>query len=100
MEQISQQCLLGYFSSEEKSNPLFWNWNKIYLNYCDGTLFQGFREDPINYNRTDLWFRGYNNTFGTFEHVKKHWGLFEAEEIILTGISSGAQAILLWMPFF
>ena len=89
----------AYFSSDEKANPLFWNWNKIYLLYCDGTIFQGFREDPINYNGTDLWFRGYNNTFAVFEHVRKHWGLFEAEEIIITGISSGGQAVMLWMPF-
>ena len=89
----------GYFSSIEESNPYFWNWNKIYMLYCDGTLYQGFREEPINYNGTDLWFRGYNNTFATFEHVRKHFGLFEAEEIIMSGASSGAHASLLWMPF-
>jgi hypothetical protein len=31
----------GYFSSDPKVNALMWNWNKIFLIYCDGASFAG-----------------------------------------------------------
>lgn len=90
---------LGYFSSSEEDNPMFWNWNKIALNYCDGTIHQGYLKEPINVNGTDLWFRGYNNTMGVFEWARQNLGLFEAEEILISGESSGGQAVFFWASY-
>ena len=94
-----QNYSLGYMSSDHATNPLFWNWNKITFLYCDGTLFQGFLSEPIKYNGSDIWIRGYNNTYGSLEYMRKNLGLFDAEEVILTGSSSGAQSALIWMNF-
>jgi len=91
---------LGYFSSDQHINPLFWNWHKIYLPYCDGILFQGYRKDPYVYNGTEIWFRGYNNTLSTFEYVRENYNLFDAEEVLIAGISAGGQAIFMWMNYF
>jgi len=89
----------GYFSSDPTMNPLFSDWQKIYILYCDGTLFQGYKEEPLNYNGTDIWFRGYNNTKSVFEYARKHWGLFEATEVIMAGVSSGGNALFYWLPY-
>lgn len=88
---------LGYFSSNVFINPLFANWHKVYLPYCDGIIFQGYREEPYNYNGTQFWFRGYNNTKSTFEYMRDSLGLFDAEEVMITGISAGGQAVFMWL---
>ena len=90
---------MGFFSSVKKDNPEFWNWNKILINYCDGSNHQGYSEKPINFNGKDLWFRGYNNTMGVFNYAKDHFGLFKASQIILSGVSAGSQAFYMWAPY-
>ncbi len=97
--QINLNTTLGYFSNNQDDNPKFFNWNKIGMNYCDGSNFQGYVEDAVNVNGTDLWFRGYNNSFAIFEYARKNYGLFEAEEIILSGASAGAHAIYTWAAY-
>ena len=89
----------GYFSSNDSLNPTFSNWNKVFLSYCDGTLFQGYREEPMEFNGSQLYFRGYNNTITAFNFLKEKMGLFDAEEVILNGASSGGQAVLVWMNY-
>ncbi len=91
---------IGYFSNSPYYNPKFANWNKIGINYCDGSLHQGYLKDPVLVNGTELWFRGYNNTIETIEYARKHYGLFEAEEIIISGESSGGQAVLFSANYF
>ena len=89
----------GYFSSMQEYNPNFWNWNKIYIRYCDGSNHQGYVKDPIDHNGTKLWFRGFNNTFGVLQYARQNLGLFDAEEIIISGGSAGGQATYVWAPF-
>jgi len=91
---------LGYFSNIKMYNPKFYNWNKLGINYCDGSNHQGFVREPYDMNGTKLWFRGYNNTMGVFEWARKHLGLFDAEEIIIAGESAGGQAIYFWSTYF
>ena len=90
---------MGYFSSMQDHNPKFWNWNKIFISYCDGSNYQGYREDPYLYNDTLLWFRGYNNTISIFEYARTHLGLFNASEVFVAGASSGGQASFYWTAF-
>lgn len=90
---------IGYFSSNESHNPKFWNWNKININYCDGSNNQGYLEEPVEYNGTLLWFRGYNNTLAVFDYVKTHFNLFDAKEIVMAGSSSGAVSAMMYVQY-
>ena len=89
----------GFFSSIQDFNPVFYNWNKIFIISCDGANHQGSLKDPIVYNGTNLWFRGFNNTMGAIEYIRTHYNLFEAEEIMLSGGSSGGLASYAWMSY-
>jgi len=89
----------GYFSNTKEFNPKFWNYNKIYIPYCDGSLHQGYLQEPILHNDTYLYFRGYQNTYSTLHHAKKYLGMNEAFEVVLTGTSSGALALFFWVPY-
>ena len=90
---------LGYFSSNQSVNPLFFNWNKIMINYCDGSNHQGYSEEPYQFKGNNIWFRGYNNTFSTFEYIRINYGLFDASEIIVSGASAGGQVTYIWSSY-
>lgn len=87
---------MGYFSSSEEYNQLFYNYNKILLLYCDGSVHQGYLEEPILVNDVELYFRGFQNTNETLNYAKANLGLFNATEIIFSGTSSGGFAAIFW----
>jgi hypothetical protein len=37
----AHQASILYFSGEESINPLMYNWNTVYIEYCDGSTFAG-----------------------------------------------------------
>ncbi len=37
----SMTYLSGFLSDDPQLNPLFYNWNMIFLKYCDGASFTG-----------------------------------------------------------
>lgn len=49
-------------SNLERVNPLYYNWTKVFVPYCDGVLHQGTRASSIPYQGTNLFFRGMNST--------------------------------------
>ena len=57
----------GHFSRNQTKNPHFYNWNSVYINYCDGTGHEGYKKDPIVHKGKNLYIRGLNNTNGVFE---------------------------------
>ena len=89
----------GYFSNMPEYNPDFYNWNKISISYCDGSNHQGHLDEPLDYNGTKLWFRGYDNTISVFEYMRQNYNLFEASEVIVSGGSAGGQATYIWSHF-
>ena len=52
-----------------EANPAkskFAEWTKLLVGYCDGSLHQGYREAPIIYKNTSLYFRGAANSRALF----------------------------------
>lgn len=78
----------GYLSGDLVVNPHFHNWNRVLLRNCDGTLFLGSREAPLQ----GLYFRGRDNFKAVIQVLLEDHGLSEATEIILGGCSAGAVA--------
>ena len=83
-------------SNNEKNNPLYYSWTKVYIPYCDGVLHQGTREAPIDYKQTKLYLRGMNNTLAHFKYLDEKYNLFNAKKVVLSGTSAGAMAALAW----
>ena len=90
---------IGYFSHSQEENPLFWNYNKIYALYCDGTLFQGHLDEPMEYNNTKLYIRGRRNTMALLEWARDNLGILDASEVILTGTSGGGLSAMAWIAY-
>ena len=97
--EVSSSLGMGWFSSMEDYNPLYWNWNKVQMLSCDGLMHMGSLDEPIYYKDTNMYLRGFNNTMATIEHLKEQFHLFNATEIILGGASSGATGSLIWTSF-
>lgn len=66
----------GIFSRDPIANPLFYNWNILHLNYCDGAcnlllsiiiciVYEGYASDPIEVNGLKIYFRGERIAKGT-----------------------------------
>ena len=47
----------GYFDVDPEKNPTFYNWNMLFLRYCDGGSFSGNRAEPVQVSaqRTACW---------------------------------------------
>lgn len=84
----------GIFSDQETVNGQFYNWNVIYLGYCDGGSFAGYREFPIEVGGSKLYFRGKAILKALIEHLMQN-GMSTATDVMLTGCSAGGLATYL-----
>jgi hypothetical protein len=48
----------GMFNSDPAINPYFYNWNKVFIGYCDGASFAGTVTAPVQVQGTPIYFRG------------------------------------------
>jgi hypothetical protein len=73
----------------------------IYMPYCDGASFSGFREEawPARYSNgtnASLHFRGARNMAATLDAViQDHGGFANATEVLVVGTSAGGLSMLL-----
>jgi hypothetical protein len=86
-------------STKQTENPVFWDWTKIYVIYCDGSEYSGTRSDPISYKDKRLYFRGYNNVMETFSYLDKQFGFYDGDAIVITGVSAGGIATYLYSNY-
>jgi hypothetical protein len=91
--------LFYILSSNKKFNPVFYNWNKILVRYCDGFGHQGYSKKPIVYKDKELFIRGHNNTMGIIDYLKTNANLMDADRLVLAGHSAGGTAALYWSNY-
>jgi hypothetical protein len=78
-------------------NPHFFDWTRIIFTYCDGSLYQGHKTQPVAYKGTDLFFRGQNITQERFNWLNAKYAInANATDIVLAGSDDGAIGALLW----
>jgi len=76
-------------------NPDFCNYNKVYMQYCDGNSFSSNRQDALVVNGKKLYFRGKQIIDAALDTLKRDYNLASAENFILTGCSAGGLAAFL-----
>eukprot|EP00929_Paragymnodinium_shiwhaense_P007595 TRINITY_DN111505_c0_g1_i1.p1 TRINITY_DN111505_c0_g1~~TRINITY_DN111505_c0_g1_i1.p1 ORF type:complete len:432 (-),score=79.13 TRINITY_DN111505_c0_g1_i1:258-1553(-) len=84
----------GLMSSDCKLNPDFCKFNRVELMYCDGSSFSGNREDPLEVQGKQLYFRGRRIVDAVFDTLLT-MGLKNATNVMLTGASAGGLATFL-----
>ncbi len=94
--------LVPALSSDQNLNPAFHNWNKIYLNYCDGRGYIGFNNEPIEYNGKQFYFRGFNNTQASLDYVKDKMMVNDnksTNKVVVSGTSAGGVATFYYADY-
>lgn len=84
----------GVLSRDEAKNPDFYNWNAVYVPYCDGASYTGNRSHPVVVQGRMLYFRGKRILSALLDDLLAH-GLSHSEKVVFSGTSAGGLAVLL-----
>jgi len=83
----------GYFSNIVSDNSLLFNWNKIYIRYCDGGSFSG--DNVSYYGNNTVYFKGKKILDAVFQDLFENRGLDVASDVVVSGGSAGGLASIL-----
>jgi hypothetical protein len=87
----------GIISGDPTINPTFYDWTRILFMYCDGSMHQGHKTQPVSYKGEDLYFRGQNITQERFNWLNSNYAIdTNATDIILAGSEDGGLAAIQW----
>jgi O-palmitoleoyl-L-serine hydrolase len=89
----------GLLSTLESENPLFYDWNKLFVIYCDGSEYQGSRNDTISFKDVNLHFRGALNVMELFKHLDTQYDIYNSDKIVISGVSAGGIATYHWSNY-
>jgi len=85
----------GYFSNNQSVNPLMYNWNMVYMRYCDGGSFTGNNATTTVYMNTTLYFRGKLILDAMITDILQNRGMSHATDAVISGCSAGGLATYL-----
>ena len=88
-----------FLSSSKYFNPIFYNWNKVFIKYCDGTLHIGNNLDPIIFNNTKIYTRGEENVKAVFNYLIKKNDFSNAKNVMAVGSSAGGLAVIFYSNY-
>ncbi|GAB5037332.1 notum homolog [Nannochloropsis oceanica] len=84
------QLVLGKLSNSADRNPSFYNWNIVFVRYCDGGYFSGDVSEPVIYMDKPLYFRGAYIHRALLEDLMDRMDMAEATDVVISGCSAGA----------
>lgn len=93
----------NYYSTNATLNPLMYNWNMVYMHYCDGGLWTGNISNPVplsQYPGEVLSFRGGANAWAIFNDLLVNQGMNSASEVVVSGQSAGGIAAYNYIDLF
>lgn len=89
-----------YMSTNPNVNPVAYNWNTIFVPYCDGGSFTGNNDTISIANNTKIYFRGFRNLNGVFKELIANysWGI-NTTDVLISGCSAGGLTTWLHSQF-
>jgi hypothetical protein len=88
-----------FIGGDPNQNINFYNWNRFYFPYCDGSGHQGHITDPVQIRNETLHFKGHVNAIEGFMFVFDKVKIEELEEFVVTGCSAGGLATFFWVQY-
>ena len=88
-----------FFASSKYFNPIFCNWNKVFIKYCDGTLHMGNNLNPITFNNTKIYSRGEENVKSVFNYLIKNYNFSNSKNVLAVGSSAGGLAVVFYSKY-
>ncbi|KAK4488247.1 hypothetical protein RD792_003994 [Penstemon davidsonii] len=90
----NQTTFVGIMSQSQTINPDFYNWNIVFVRYCDGSSYSGDVEEIIQVKDTKIHRRGARLFKAVMEDLLAK-GMNKAKNAILAGNSAGGLATIL-----
>eukprot|EP00928_Gymnodinium_smaydae_P005729 TRINITY_DN1196_c0_g4_i1.p1 TRINITY_DN1196_c0_g4~~TRINITY_DN1196_c0_g4_i1.p1 ORF type:complete len:721 (+),score=151.87 TRINITY_DN1196_c0_g4_i1:36-2165(+) len=85
----------GLLSDRREQNPDFYNWNKVYVHYCDGASYSGDVADPVRVGNETIYFRGRRVLDAVLDALLEEHGMRRGSQLIFKGCSAGGLGV--WM---
>jgi hypothetical protein len=85
-----------FFNWDCSTSPTLCEFNLVWFRYCDGGSYSGNRSEPvITSNGVTLYYRGARILYSILDELLFYHGMDNATEVVLSGYSSGAVALLM-----
>ncbi|KAL8120921.1 pectin acetylesterase 8-like [Apium graveolens] len=81
----------GILSNNRTLNPYFFNWNRVYVRYCDGSCFTGDKQESA---ADGPYYRG-GRIFSAIMDELSELGMKNAPNVLLSGSSAGGLGAML-----
>jgi len=85
----------GYFDIDSSVNPLMYNWNAVWLRYCDGGSLMGDVSEPAVWQNQTVYLRGKRILEEQLQAVLYERGMDSATDVVFGGCSAGGLAVYL-----
>ena len=85
----------GILSPDATINPIFSQFTRVYVPYCDGFSFMGHRASPVTVGSQTLYFRGHANLQRTLNELDRQFQLKAATDVLVAGCSAGGLSTIL-----
>ena len=90
------------FSFSSEINPVMYNWNKVYVGYCDGSSFSSRRPDSVpvviggkTIPGASLHFKGNYILEAIYDMLLVQNNMNTASEVVISGSSAGGLSVIL-----
>lgn len=85
------------FSGNSSKDLTYYNWNRVWVIYCDGSGHQGHIEEPLKLQDKEIYFRGQANFMASLDWTLARLPANETDRFTLYGYSAGGLAALSWL---
>ena len=85
----------GMLSNDPAVNPAAYNWNKVFLAYCDGGSYAGSVVAPVSVSGKQIYYRGRYILDAVYATLAAQLGLGSATRLVVKGCSAGGLAVYL-----
>jgi len=92
----------NYFSQDTSTNPMFADWNMVYLHYCDSGAWLSNLDNSVTStgeHEATMYLKGYQNLEAILADLNENYDLDSATDIVLAGQSAGAVAAYAYLDF-
>lgn len=82
-------------NNNSQANPYTYNWNKVFINYCDGMSYAGTVMDPITVGSSTVYYRGSFILKAIYDMLltNSSYNLATANTVAVIGCSAGGLSV-------
>ena len=89
----------GILDTDAEINPMMYNWNKVYVGYCDGASFggnvpRGSYVVGSDGKQEKIYYRGKIILDSVFDSLLQGRNMKSATDVVISGSSAGGLAVL------